>query len=56
MKKLLIILTCLAVLLGSCGGTPEAEIEAALAELIPASMELNEIYFGEGLPIASDRE
>ena len=42
----------------SCGGekyTAE-EIRAALDELIPASAELNEIYFGEGLPIARDEE
>ncbi|MBE6570212.1 MAG: hypothetical protein E7658_08365 [Ruminococcaceae bacterium] len=32
------------------------EIGDALAELIPASMELNVIYFGEGLPFAEDEE
>ena len=41
----------------SCGGgVSEAEVSAALAELIPASYELNEIYFGEGLPISDNRE
>lgn len=41
----------------SCGGgVSEAEVSAALAELIPASYELNEIYFGTGLPISDDRE
>ncbi len=40
----------------SCGGTDEAEIGAALAELLPASYPLNEIYFGEGLPISDNRE
>lgn len=57
MKKYLILLAVLAaVVLTSCGGTPETEIAAALETLIPASMELNVIYFGEGLPISSDRE
>ena len=57
MKKYLILCAVLAAMvLTSCGGTPETEIAAALSELIPASMELNVIYFGEGLPISSDRE
>ncbi len=55
MKKILILLASLLLLTG-CGGTDEAVISAALAELIPASYELNEIYFGEGLPISNDRE
>ena len=56
MKKYLILLAALLAVLTSCGGTDEAEIEAALEALIPASYELNEIYFGEGLPISNDRE
>lgn len=56
MKKYLILLAALLAVLTSCGGTDEAEIEAALETLIPASYELNEIYFGEGLPISNDRE
>ena len=57
MKKYLILFAVLAaMLMTSCGGTPETEIAAALAELIPASLELNVVYFGEGLPISSDRE
>lgn len=32
------------------------ELRPALNELIPASLELNEIYFGAGLPISEDRE
>lgn len=32
------------------------EIRAALETLIPASAELNEIYFGRGLPTAADEE
>lgn len=34
----------------------EEEIKSALEELLPQSFELNEIYFGEGLPISDDRE
>lgn len=43
----------------SCGSKSqytEEEIKAALEELLPLSFELNEIYFGEGLPISDDRE
>ncbi len=43
--------------LTSCG--PSADIEEirdVLHDLIPKSEELNVIYFGEGLPLASDRE
>ena len=32
------------------------EIGAALAELIPASLPINDIYFGEGLPFAGEEE
>ncbi len=41
----------------SCGGVhEEAEIRAALEELLPKSFELNEIYFGEGLPLSNDKD
>ncbi len=60
MKKLPILLLALllplTVLLSSCGGrVSEAEVSAVLAELIPASYPLNEVFFGEGLPISDDR-
>ena len=46
----------LLLLLSSRGGSmSEAEVSAVLGELIPASYPLNEIYFGEGLPISDDR-
>ncbi|MBQ8402694.1 MAG: hypothetical protein IJX14_12280, partial [Clostridia bacterium] len=55
MKKLLSLLLPV-LLLSSCGSSvSEADVSAALAELIPASYPLNEIYFGEGLPISDDR-
>ncbi len=61
MKKRIaaIILTALILTtsLVSCGGAhEEAEIRAALEELLPKSFELNEIYFGEGLPMSNDKE
>ena len=56
MKKLPILLLSLLLLLSSCGGSvSEAEVSAVLAELIPASYPLNEVFFGEGLPISDDR-
>ena len=54
MKKLIAFLLCvmmLTVSLTSCRKPPEfSEIEARLAELIEASYEINEIFFGSGLP------
>lgn len=41
----------------SCGSSVDIdEIREVLSDLIPKSEELNVIYFGEGLPISSDRE
>ncbi|MBQ7923298.1 MAG: hypothetical protein IJ325_12125 [Clostridia bacterium] len=59
MKKALVCIVCMImfVSLTSCRSYYEKEeIGAALAELIPASMPLNEIYFGEGLPFADEEE
>ena len=53
MKKLLAILSALAVLLTltACGSPPPADELRAIAEpLIEASHEVNDIFFGEGLP------
>jgi len=53
----LTVLCILPWLLVSCGGRyTEDDIAPALAELIPASYALNEIYFGAGLPISDNRE
>lgn len=55
--KMVVGLLVLSLTLPSCGsGVTEATVSAALAELIPASYALNEIYFGTGLPISDDRE
>lgn len=55
MKKLLILLVLAAMLttgLTSCSKAPEmSEIEGRLAELIEASYEINDLFFGEGLPV-----
>ena len=54
MKKiiaLLLIALMLTASLTSCGKPPEfSEIEGRLRELIEASYEINEVFFGEGLP------
>lgn len=53
----LLTLTIAAACLISCGGSANIEeIRGVLHDLIPRSEELNVIYFGEGLPLASDRE
>lgn len=54
MKKILCLLLCLVTILPvttSCSKAPEySEIEERLKELVEASYEINEIFFGEGLP------
>lgn len=56
MKRTLLILLCIllftsSVLLASCGvDYTEDELKTAAAELIEKSYEVNEIYFGKGLP------
>lgn len=60
MKKIILFaLAAITVIaLCSCGGAKysEDEIKTALNELLPASYELNEIYFGKGLPISDDKD
>ena len=51
------ILVITAVFAVSCGSKyTNEEIREALGELIPASAELNEIYFGEGLPLSVNED
>ncbi|MBO5939509.1 MAG: hypothetical protein J6Q82_08475 [Clostridia bacterium] len=54
MKKIICLLLCLVLMLPavvSCSKAPEySEIEDRLKELIEASYEINEIFFGMGLP------
>ncbi len=59
MKKvlsLLLTLLMLSSLLVSCGdvGYTEEEIMKTAQSLIEASLELNDIYFGEGLPVLDE--
>jgi hypothetical protein len=56
-KHILPILLTLSALLVSCGGAKHdpAEVKSALDTLLPPSFELNEIYFGEGLPATEDQ-
>ena len=45
----------LFILLTSCaGGVPEDEAAGIVSELVEASLPLNEIYFGEGMPVEED--
>ena len=57
MKKFLIIIPVMLISLASCAkaNDPE-EARDALAGLVEQSYALNEVYFGEGLPISDDRE
>ena len=60
MKKYSLIIALFIILilaLTACSpSVDEGEIKDVLRDLIPRSEELNVIYFGEGLPLASDRE
>ena len=53
MKKLIAFMLCTLMLIlpmTSCGVPEMSELEGRLAELIEASYEINEMFFGEGLP------
>ena len=60
MRKILGLIMALVLLSSFASCVPsyyeKDEIGEALAELIPASLPLNEIYFGEGLPLAGEDE
>ena len=61
MKKIIrvIALCCVfCVLFSGCGVSEQtiAEVGAALEELLPKSYEINEIYFGKGLPVTEDSQ
>lgn len=57
MKKRIAAVLLILLTLTSCGGGvhSEEEIRTVLDELLPKSFELNEIYFGEGLPMSNDK-
>jgi len=52
------VIAVLCVTLVSCGGVPytDEELLQSTEALVNASFPLNEIYFGEGLPISDNRE
>lgn len=52
------VIAVLCVTLSSCGGVPytDEEVLQSAEELVTASFSLNDIYFGEGLPISDNRE
>ncbi len=52
------VFCALCFALFSCGGVSytDEELTEAATELVTKSFELNEIYFGEGLPISDSRE
>lgn len=57
--KLILFLSAavtVAMLICGCGGLPEDEAADVVRELITASYELNEIYFGDGLPAIADSD
>lgn len=60
MKKIILFALAAITLISfcSCGGAKysEDEIKTALDELLPKSFEMNEIYFGKGLPISEDKD
>ena len=60
MKKHIVFpltLALAALAMSSCGSKYDpAELKTALDTLLPPSFELNEIYFGEGLPATEDQE
>ena len=52
-----LVLLVSSIFLFSCGVSyTDDDVKNAVRELVPRSMELNDIYFGEGLPIADNRE
>ena len=59
MKKIILFALVIftIVTLCSCSGAKydASEIKTLLDELLPGSFEMNEIYFGKGLPISEDR-
>ena len=57
MKKRIAAALLILLTLTSCGGgvPSEEENRTVLDELLPKSFELNEIYFGEGLPMSNDK-
>ncbi len=58
MLAVFVATAALGLSLVSCGKPTysEDDLRGAVLDLLPRSLELNEIYFGEGLPISDNRE
>ena len=59
MKKIILFALAAITLISfcSCGARySDTEIKEVLDELLPKSFEMNEIYFGKGLPISEDKD
>ncbi len=57
MRKFISVLLIISVMMplsGCAKGLPDDEAAAVVAELVEASLELNVIYFGEGMPAEAD--
>lgn len=57
MRKFISVLLILSVMIplsGCAKGLPDDEAAAVVAELVEASLELNVIYFGDGMPAEAD--
>ena len=56
LKSFPLLLTILLLLTSCGGGVPEDEAAGIVRELVEASLPLNEIYFGEGMPVRDDED
>ena len=57
-RRALTVLLCMGILLGTLSGCSvkmsDEEARSILSELVPLSLEMNEIFFGDGLPLEDE--
>ena len=57
-RRALTVLLCMGILLGALSGCSvkmsDEEARSILSELVPLSLEMNEIFFGDGLPLEDE--
>ena len=57
-RRALTVLVCMGILLGALSGCSvkmsDEEARSILSELVPLSLEMNEIFFGDGLPLEDE--